>query len=62
MASTNNRSLAEGAAAFYGVRPAWRHLWEQARREGRTWYYLDNAWFDVARERYFRVGINAVQS
>ncbi len=44
------------------MRPAWSHLWQQARDEGRRWYYLDNAWFDVARERYFRVGVDAMQT
>lgn len=62
LASTTEPRLQPGAAAFYGVRPAWRGLWEQAKREGRWWYYLDNAWFDVARERYFRIGVNTLQS
>jgi hypothetical protein len=53
--------LQPGAAVFYGVRPAVAHLWEQAKREGRDWYYIDNAYFDVARERYFRVTKNALQ-
>ncbi len=46
---------------FYGVRPAVRHLWEQAKREGRDWYYIDNAYFDCVREVYFRVTRNALQ-
>jgi hypothetical protein len=62
MASTSASSLEPGAAAFYGVRPAWAHLWEQAKAEGRVWFYLDNAWLDAAREHYFRIGVNAVQS
>jgi hypothetical protein len=62
MASTEAKALEPGAAAFYGVRPPWLHLWEQVLREGRAWWYLDNAWFDVSRESYFRVGVNAVQS
>lgn len=59
---TDATALQPGAAAFYGVRPAWRHLWRAARTEGRRWYYVDNAWFDVAREQYFRVGIDAMQT
>lgn len=59
---TSARQLAPGPAAFYGVRPEWAHLWRQARSEGRDWYYLDNAWFDCARERFFRIGVNAMQS
>ena len=54
--------LDSGAAAFYGVRPSWKHLWRQALAEERDWYYLDNSWFDASRERYFRVGVNATQS
>ncbi|MGP1675905.1 MAG: hypothetical protein ACTS6J_01950 [Burkholderiales bacterium] len=61
MASTTARELEPGPAAFYGVRPGWMHLWEQAKREGRDWYYLDNSYFDCARERQFRVTKNALQ-
>lgn len=62
MASTHVQELLPGAAVFYGVRPPWMHLWHQAKREGREWWYIDNAWFDRARERFFRIGHNAVQS
>lgn len=58
MADTAVRNLWPGPAAFYGVRPAWWHLWRQARE----WFYLDNAWFDAGRERFFRVGVNAMQT
>lgn len=61
MASTTARALEPGAAAFYGVRPGWLHLWEQAKREGRDVYYLDNSFFDVTRERQFRVAKNRIQ-
>jgi hypothetical protein len=46
---------------FYGVRPAVAHLWRQAQREGRDWYYADNSYFDVVRERQFRITKNAIQ-
>lgn len=46
---------------FYGVRPAVAHLWRQAKEEGRDWYYADNSYFDVAREREFRITKNAIQ-
>lgn len=62
MASTSFRRLAEGEAAFYGVRPGWLHLWQQAVEERRRRYYLDNAWFDAARESHFRIGVNALQT
>jgi hypothetical protein len=47
--------------AFYGVRPAWKHLWEQCKAEGRTWLYVDNSLFDSCRERYFRIARNRLQ-
>lgn len=46
---------------FYGVRQPWQHLWLQAKAEGRDWLYGDNAYFDCARERYFRITRNAIQ-
>lgn len=54
--------LEDGSAAFYGLTRDTRHLWDQARREQLPRYYLDNAYFDVARERYFRVTRNALQA
>ncbi len=62
MASTREPRLHAGAAVFYGVRPGWMHLWEQARGEARDWYYIDNAWFDAVREQHFRIARNAVQA
>lgn len=61
MASTTALELEPGPAVFYGVRPSWKHLWEQAKREGRDWYYADNSVFDCVRERQFRVTRNAIQ-
>ena len=61
MASTTARALEPGAAAFYGVRGPWMHLWEQAKREGRDFYYIDNSYFDCVRERQFRVTRNRLQ-
>lgn len=54
--------LSPGNAVFYGVRPGWKHLWDQAAVECRTWFYVDNAWFDPLREKYYRIGVNALQS
>ena len=59
MESTAAAELEPGPAAFYGVRPAWRHLWDQAGIER---YYLDNSYFNVSRETYFRVTRNALQA
>lgn len=61
MASTEAFALEDGDVAFYGVRPAWARLWKQALFEKRNVYYLDNAFFDDAREEKFRVGCNVVQ-
>lgn len=54
--------LAPGDAVFYGVRPAWAHLWEQAKAEKRDWYFIDNSYFDCVREKQFRVTLNAMQA
>ncbi|MCI0683021.1 MAG: hypothetical protein L0Y71_13045 [Gemmataceae bacterium] len=56
------RLVAGAAAAFFGVIDATQHLWQEARAEGRDWYYLDNAYFDAARGRLYRATKNAVQS
>lgn len=53
--------LADGAAAFYGVVEATRPLWRQAREARRDWYYLDNSYFSVGRETFFRAARNALQ-
>lgn len=55
------KTLLPGAAAFYGVTAQTKQLWEQARREGREWYYLDNAYFDKVRGTYFRATRNQLQ-
>jgi hypothetical protein len=55
-------SLRRGAACFFGVTDATVHIWSQARRARRDWYYLDNAYFDVARGRLFRAVRNGVQA
>ena len=46
--------LRAGAACFFGVTEPTRNLWQQARRENRDWYYLDNAYFDKVRGHLFR--------
>lgn len=71
VASTWAPRLEPGAAVFYGVRAGWLHLWEQAKREGRDYFYMDNSYFDCvrdaqfsfveARPRQFRVTKNAIQ-
>lgn len=61
IAWTTAGALDPGPAVFYGVRPAWAHLWTQAKAEGRDWYWIDNAYFDVTREQQFRVTRNAIQ-
>lgn len=61
IASVWSPRLEAGAAVFYGVRTGWRHLWAQAKEEGRDWYYIDNAYFDSTREVQFRITKNAIQ-
>lgn len=61
MAWTTARELQPGAAVFYGVRPAWAHLWWQAIEQRREWVYLDNSYFDAARERQFRATRGRIQ-
>lgn len=51
----------DGAAAFYGVTQATKPLWEQAKAEGRPWFYLDNAYFDACRGVYFRATRDRLQ-
>ena len=53
--------LRQGAAVFYGVRPQQKVLLQQAIRERRDWYYIDNAYFDQTREVYFRITRNRLQ-
>lgn len=47
--------------AFYGVTEQTAYLWEQAKRVGRPWIYIDNAYLDPLREKYFRVTLNRLQ-
>lgn len=61
MPTTTQRHL-DGDAVFYGVRPPWQHLWDQAGEQGAKRYMIDNAFFDAGREAYFRVGVNALQT
>ena len=57
----SERKLLPGPAAFYGVTPATKHLLEQAKLEGRDWYYLDNAYFHECRGTYYRVTKDRLQ-
>lgn len=61
MVTVHERELLPGVAVFYGVRPGWAHLWEQAKAERRDWIYVDNAYFDCCRDVYYRVTKNAIQ-
>lgn len=53
--------LQPGAAVFYGVRPHQKPLLDAAIAEGRDYYYIDNAYFDATREKYFRITKNRLQ-
>ena len=51
--------IATGAAAFYGVTPRTKSLFDAARDDGRAWYYIDNGYF--GRGSFYRVTRDAVQ-
>lgn len=54
--------LTDGPAFFYGVDQSNLHLWRQAKADlRRDFYYCDNAYFDSAREKYFRITANRLQ-
>lgn len=55
------KCLMEGDAFFYGVRPFNAHLFAQCKVERRVFWYADNSYFDVSREKYFRITRNAMQ-
>ncbi|MES2018634.1 MAG: hypothetical protein V4484_19260 [Pseudomonadota bacterium] len=61
MVTKRLEALQPGAAAFYGVVPATKPLWDAARAQGRDTFYMDNAYFDPTREVYFRVAKNSLQ-
>ena len=54
------RVLEPGPAAFFGV-VGIADLLNQARADGRDWYYGDNSYFDVTRKVMTRFGKNALQ-
>ena len=53
--------LHPGDVAFYGVTEALAHIWRQARKQGRNWWAMDNAYIDVCREQFFRLSVNRWQ-
>ncbi len=52
-------TLLEGPAAFYGMTDYTINLINQARQDGRDWYYIDNGYFN--RQKMFRVAKNSFQ-
>lgn len=59
--ASQTTALEPGALAVYGA-VGLEHLVRLARAEGRDWYYGDNAYFDVARKRFYRFARNAFQA
>lgn len=53
--------LLDGAAFFYGVDISNQHIFDQVLREGREFFYCDNAYFDKVRQKYFRITRNRLQ-
>ncbi len=60
VAGLGESRLLPGAAFFYGMTGHTLPLIERCRRDGRDWYYADNAYY-FGRGRYFRVTRNAYQ-
>ncbi len=60
VAAVGTPRLAPGAAFFYGMTAHTLALIDRCRREGRDWYYADNAYY-LGRGAYFRVTRNAYQ-
>lgn len=52
--------LAPGDAFFYGTTPDNHFLLKQAIKEGRTWFYADNAYY-FGRGKFFRVSRGQLQ-
>ncbi len=59
VAPLGQTGLEKGAAFFYGWTEHTAKLIEACRREGRTWFYADNAYY-FGRGTYFRVTRNAL--
>lgn len=54
-------TLRDGDAFFYGVDDSNEAVWREVLKSGRDFWYCDNAYFDGARQQYFRVTKNALQ-
>lgn len=55
------KNKTQDAAVFYGVNESNYATWRKVRDSGRTYYYIDNSYFDETRGTYFRVTKNAIQ-
>jgi hypothetical protein len=55
--------LRDGDAAFFGVDASNADIFRAVKRDfmARDWYYIDNSYFDVCRQAYFRVTRNRLQ-
>ena len=53
--------LREGAAVFYGVDHSNELIWRNVLARGGDWYYIDNSYFDAARQQRFRITRNRLQ-
>ncbi len=60
VAGLGESRLLPGAAFFYGMTGHTLPLIDRCRRDGRDWYYADNAYY-FGRGAYFRVTRNAYQ-
>lgn len=53
--------LRDGPAVFYGVDQSNDSIWRDVLASGHDWYYIDNSYFDAARQQRFRVSRNRLQ-
>lgn len=53
--------LREGDVFMYGCLRGLKPTLDQARAEGRTWYYADNGYFRPGKAGYFRITRDALQ-
>jgi len=54
-------TLRDGAAVFYGVDESNIDVWRAVRARGSDFFYVDNSYFDSARQQRFRVTKNRLQ-
>lgn len=58
----SDNTLRDGDAGFYGVDFSNEHIWRTVLADHtRNFWYIDNAYFDETRQKYFRITKNLLQ-